>query len=69
LSCTEAPETLQKFIDRNPAVLALHNVLGRYASIMYVEAEDTKALMNVLDDNIRELRSFSAGTDTRLVLM
>lgn len=71
------PEVIDAFLRKNKNIVAVHNVTGRYDTIMYVEAENTGVLIKTIDDGIRNIRTFARGgtdrvlsrTDTRLVLM
>lgn len=67
---------VEKFLKISEHVVAVFNVIGRYDTIVYVEAPNLEAIHKVLDNGIRNLRAFAKrgtmqaiqSTDSRIVL-
>lgn len=51
-----------------PGVVNAHPVLGRFDAVAYIEALTAPELIQILDENIRDIEEI-VETDTRLVLM
>jgi hypothetical protein len=59
--------TLTKSLRKNPQIMMIALVLGRYDYFIFVEAEDMKAMQAVVDKCVRGSEDF-VTTDTRIVM-